>query len=141
MWGYAAYLHPDRDNEQLEMARRWLEKALTLDEGFLMARLYAGHAHQDRGDHYRALHHYYRVDQKRLKLDWPIWRFVKLQEQIGYCNYQLGKRDSGEAWFYKVIQAYQSYPSSDLAHPSEMLSCLDEDHPLIKLLRPLLGKV
>jgi len=46
--------------------------------------------------------------------------------------------DSAEAWFYQVIQAYQKYPTSDLVYPAEMLSCLDEEHPLVKLIKPFL---
>ena len=70
-----------------------------------------------------ALKYYELVDKEQLR-EFQIWRYVKLIEQIGYCNYKLGKESLGREQFEIVLNCYRTLPPEDRVAPTEMLQCL-----------------
>lgn len=130
IWGLIYYMIDGNENNILT-AQGKFSKAIELDPKNYMPRLYLGHCYQDLGLIEEALKNYLKVDGERLKQEYPIWRFVKLKEQIGYCYYNLGNFVLGERYFEEVVKYYMKLPIDETAAPHEMRRCLPKDHKLI----------
>lgn len=135
LWGLIKY--PDNVEYEVDLYES-IEKfnqSLELDDSYFMARLYLAHCYQDLSDWETALENYLKVNQGKLRSEFPIWRYVKLVEQIGYCNFQLGNQDLALQAFEEVAGYYEKYPSDELAVPVEMSKCLPEAHDLVQVLK------
>ena len=62
--------------------------------------------------------------------NFQVWRYTKLIEQIGYCEYKLGNVKIGEKHFEEVLEWYKKLPEIDRVVPSELMECLPENHPI-----------
>jgi tetratricopeptide (TPR) repeat protein len=135
VWGLLYYFSSEDQAGTLKVAQDKFRQALKLDKAYLMARLYLGHCLQDEHNFREALKEYEQVNGTQLKQEYPVWRYVKLREQIGYCYYQLGDKDKAEAYFQEVLQHYRTLPYEETAVPSEMMQCLPEQHPIALAMR------
>ncbi|MDJ1497163.1 hypothetical protein QNI19_29765 [Cytophagaceae bacterium DM2B3-1] len=130
LWGYLYYFS-DGDRPTLrKVAKGKFEQSLAIDSDYYRSRLYLAHCLHDERELDDALQEYERVDQETLRQEFPIWRYVKLREQIGYCYYQLGFPTKGEAYFEEVLEYYRTI-DDQLAVPHELLSCLHKNHPIV----------
>ena len=57
--------------------------------------------------------------------------YVKLIEQIGFCNYRLGNKDIGRKRFQEVLEWYRKLPIEDKAVPTELIQCLPESDEIV----------
>jgi tetratricopeptide (TPR) repeat protein len=124
---------------KLVNAIEYFSRALNLYPGYNMARLYLAHCFQDEKEYGEALINYLKVNQTELKNNFPVWRYVKLLEQIGYCFYLTDEVQKGIEYFNNVLYYYERFRETELAYPSEMLSCLPDDHHLKKEIMKLIA--
>ena len=122
--------------ENIDVIIKNLQKALALDADNFLAQLYLAHCYHDIGELATALENYLKVDQQQLQ-EFQIWRYVKLIEQIGYCEYKLGNIAKGEKYFSEVLEWYKKLPEIDRAVPSEMMECLPHDHKIAVEMRKI----
>lgn len=130
IWGAVCYLSNENKKWNLRKAIEKFLQSLAIDLNHVLSRLYLGHCYQDKGIFEKALKHYSLVNQEILKAEFPIWRLVKLKEQMGYCYYKLGNPHKGIVFFKEAMRYYNIYGSAELAHPTEVLACLPPNHPL-----------
>ncbi|MEM7762443.1 MAG: tetratricopeptide repeat protein [Pseudomonadota bacterium] len=133
LWGLLIY-DSASDNAAAD-SHVYFQKALAQDPSAYMARLYSAHCYHDLGQLDTALEDYLRVDQQALEKDMPIWRLVKLHEQIGYCLWQTGDKAAGRDYFEKVLQAYRRLPNDTLVAVVEAYQCLDNADSLFVSLK------
>lgn len=130
IWGLTYYMSDgDRENDINQALEKFLE-AFELDSSNFLACLYTAHCFHDKGELQNALKYYELVDKEELK-EFQIWRYVKLIEQIGFCNYKLGNQDLGRKMFQEVLEWYKKLPTEDRAVPSEMMQCLPESDEIV----------
>lgn len=113
--------------ENIEFCIKNFKKAIDLDEDNFLAQLYLAHCYHDLNKLRIALEHYKKVNQDRLK-KFQVWRYIKLLEQIGFCEYKLGNISMGEQYFEKVLEQYKEQTEIDRIPPLELMSCLPKEH-------------
>ena len=105
-------------------------KAVELDANNVLPQLYLAHCYHDLNQLELALENYNKVDKEKLK-EFQIWRYTKLIEQIGYCEYKLGNEKIGEKHFEEVLEWYKKLPEIDRVVPSELMDCLPKTHRIV----------
>lgn len=140
IWGMVCYLAPPFSEESTLDALDKFKTAVAKNGSLNMAHLYCGQCYLDLQLYQKALEAYTRVDAIKLQRDFPLWRYVKWREQLGYCRYQLGQTHTAETVFTEVLGWYQRKGAAELAHPSEMLSVLPVDHPIRQDMMALIAK-
>ncbi|MFK5983223.1 MAG: hypothetical protein QM499_09935 [Flavobacteriaceae bacterium] len=106
------------------------KKAIKLDETNLLPQLYLAHCYHDLNLLDLALENYNKVDREKLK-EFQVWRYTKLIEQIGYCEYKLGNKKIGVQHFEEVLKWYKKLPEIDRVVPSELIKCLPKNHWIV----------
>lgn len=130
IWGLTYYMADEDKKHNKNLALEKFIKAYELDVCNFLACLYIAHCYHDMGDLKNALRYYELVNKNDLK-EFQIWRYVKLLEQIGYCEYKLGNEKKGREYFLNVLEWYRKLPIEDRAVPTEMLACLPESDKII----------
>lgn len=128
LWGLSIYSL--NQEGVLEQSHPLFKRALGEDKDYYLARLYSAHCYHDKGEYKNALSEYLKVEQDLLKSEMPIWRWVKLLEQIGFCYTRLKKIELAEPYFEKVIREYISTEKGELVPIQEAYECLSSEHPL-----------
>ncbi|NQZ45418.1 MAG: hypothetical protein HRT65_14005 [Flavobacteriaceae bacterium] len=126
--GLVVFESDDWEN-QIEHSIENFKKAIELDQDNFLAQLYLAHCYHDLNKLDLALKNYKKVDSQKLK-NFQVWRYTKLIEQIGYCEYKLGNVKIGEKHFEEVLEWYKKLPEIDRVVPSELMECLPENHPI-----------
>ena len=117
-----------------DKALAFFRESKRLNPSHYMSSLYSGHCHHDKKRYPEALKEYESVDIEMLKEDYPIWRYVKLQEQKGECLHRMGRKEDAMCYFEEVSGHYDNIESEELVLPTELLRTLDPNHPIsIKL--------
>lgn len=106
------------------------KKAIELDKTNVLPQLYLAHCYHDLNQLKLALENYNKVDKEKLK-EIQVWRYTKLIEQIGYCEYKLGNKQIGEQYFEEVLESYKKIPEIDRVAPSELIECLPKNHRIV----------
>lgn len=106
------------------------KKAIELDRNNVLAQLYLAHCYHDLNQLELALKNYKKVDKEKLE-EFQTWRYIKLIEQIGYCEYKLGNEKIGEKYFEEVLEWYKKLPEIDRVIPSELIDCLPKNHRIV----------
>ncbi len=133
IWGLTYYMSDDNREHNKNLALEKFLEAYKLDSTNFLACLYVAHCFHDKGEFQNALKYYELVNKKDLK-EFQVWRYVKLIEQIGFCNYKLGNQTLGRKQFQEVLEWYRKLPIEDRAVPTEMLQCLaDSDEIVIEM--------
>ncbi len=130
IWGLTYYMSDDDKEHHKKLALEKLLRAYELDASNFLACLYVAHCFHDKGEFEIALEYYEQVSQERLK-EFQVWRYVKLLEQIGFCNYKLGNRAVGRKQFQEVLEWYKKLPEEDFAVPAEMMECLPDNDKIV----------
>lgn len=135
IWGLI-YYHTDEDREyHLGLALEKFLESYEMDSQNFMACLYIAHCFHDLGNLQNALKYYNLVNKEELR-EFQLWRYVKLIEQIGFCNYKLGNKDLGRVQFLEVLNWYRKLPSEDRIDPTELMQCLPKtDEIVIELIK------
>jgi len=102
IWGLTYYNSINDKEYNLTLGLDKFQTAYEMDSSNFMACLFIAHCFHDKGNLKDALKYYELVNQEELK-EFQIWRYVKLIEQIGYCNYKLGNYDLGREQFKEVL--------------------------------------
>lgn len=131
------HYHTSDDNIDIAKSHEFFQAALEVDSKYNMARLYSAHCYHDRGELTKALEDYLAVDSTELQSEFAIWRYVKLQEQIGYCHHKLGELNLAESYFGNVLSFYESEPYDELVDPVEIYECLDESDKIYQDLKAI----
>lgn len=131
IWGLTYYLSDDDKEYHTMLASEKFQEAYELDPDNFLACLYIAHCYHDQQRLEEALAYYVKVDQEALK-DFQVWRYVKLIEQIGYCQYKLGRKEIGRQKFQEVLEWYKKPEWEDIALPLEMMDCLPETDEIIQ---------
>lgn len=120
-------------NERTIKALSFFQNSLESDPNYYMSNYYLGHCYQDLRQYKKAIEYYLKVNQNKLKADFPIWRFVLLLELIGFCYWKTDQKDIGMEYFkktsseYLMLQDYcELFPVGDL-----IVDCLTEVHSLV----------
>ncbi len=129
IWGLIDYDSEDW-KKNINKSITNFQKAIELNKSHYLAQLYLAHCYHDINNLNKALENYLKVDRLKLK-EFQIWRYTKLIEQIGYCNYKLGNKKIGEEHFEIVLNLYRELPEIDRVVPSELLDCLPENHRIV----------
>jgi tetratricopeptide (TPR) repeat protein len=135
LWGLAHY---SISSEPTENSMFKFQKALQLNPDYYLARLYLAHCYHDKEEWYDAIEEYLKVDQETLMEEFPIWRTATLNEQIGYCYWQLNMRDEAMRFFERVRDIWSQHPHEDgngiseFIKPRDMIDCLGVNHPLLE---------
>tara|TARA_B100000929_G_scaffold121519_2_gene96276 strand:- start:2384 stop:2953 length:570 start_codon:yes stop_codon:yes gene_type:complete len=116
--------------ENIETSIGNFQKAIELDKDNFLAQLYLAHCYHDLNQLKLALENYNKVDREKLK-KFQVWRYTKLIEQIGYCQYKLENKYIGEQHFEEVLEWYKKLPEIDRVVPSELIECLPKNHRII----------
>ncbi len=122
--------------ENIETAIWNFKKAIELDKNNVLPQLYLAHCYHDLDQLELALENYNKVNKKKLK-EFQIWRYTKLIEQIGYCEYKLGNKKIGEQHFEYVLEWYKKFPEIDRVVPRELLDCLPENHWIVNEMKKI----
>ncbi len=133
LWGLSIYSL--NQNNVLENSHPYFIKSLEKDDEYYLARLYSAHCFHDKGEYANALEEYLMVDQCLLKQEIPIWRWVKLLEQIGFCYAMQDRFHEAEEYFEKVINAYSTMEKNSLVPAQEAYECLESSHNMVSRLR------
>jgi len=133
LWGLSIYTL--NQENVLENSHPLFGKALEIDKAYYLARLYSAHCYHDKGEYKEALSEYLKVDQDLLKKEMPIWRWVKLLEQIGFCYAKLGQLSEAELYFEKVVNLYLTADKDELVQVQEAYECLPPEHPFVSKLK------
>ncbi len=123
-------IESDDWEENIEISIGNFKKAIELDKGNFLAQLYLAHCYHDLNRLELALENYNKVDREKLK-EFQVWRYTKLIEQIGYCQYKLGNKQIGEQHFEEVLEWYKKLPEIDRVVPSELIECLPKNHRIV----------
>ncbi len=130
LWGLAHY---SIASEPIENSKSKFIRAIQLDSDYYLARMYLAHCLHDEGKFYDAVEEYLKVDQDKLEEDFPIWRIATLNEQIGYCYFQLENYEKAMEFFEKVVNDYfKKHPAKEFIKPRDMIECLSESHALLE---------
>lgn len=130
LWGLAHY---SISSEPTENAMFKFKKALQINPDYYPARLYLAHCYHDKKQWYDAIEEYLKVDQEQLKEDFAIWRTAKLNEQIGYCYWQIDQKDEAMRFFEMVVNIWeQEGVSEEFIKPDDMISCIGANHKLLE---------
>lgn len=133
IWGLTHYKSTDDQEYHKRLALEKFLEAYELDSQNFLACLYIAHCYHDTEELEKALTYYELVDKEDLK-EFQVWRYVKLIEQIGYCQYKLGDKELGRQKFQTVLEWYRKLPMDERAIPVEMLACLpDSDEIVIEM--------
>jgi tetratricopeptide (TPR) repeat protein len=136
IWGLI-YYETNNWRSNIEKTISNFQKAIKQDQSNFFPQLYLAHCYHDLGKLEQALENYLKVDQESLK-KFATWRYVKLIEQIGYCNYKLGNKKDGEKHFEIVLEWYKKLDDDDhLAVPSELIECLPSNHKIVKEIKKI----
>ena len=130
IWGLTYYMSDDDKEYHTNLALEKFSEAYELDSSNFLACLYIAHCFHDKGELDSALKYYELVDKKDLQ-EFQIWRYVKLIEQIGFCNYKLGNQELGRKQFQDVLEWYRKLPMDDRVIPTEMMQCLPETDEIV----------
>jgi tetratricopeptide (TPR) repeat protein len=123
--------------QDINDARTLFSESLKKDRRYYIARLYLAHCYHDTKEFELALQQYLEVDREKLKNEFPLWRTVKLLEQIGFCLHILGRIDEARPYFEEVLEFYENKSLSDLANPLEIYQSLSESDPLYVRLKEI----
>ncbi len=141
--GYVLYLLAEDYYDICEAHELFLQ-ALERSPKHLIARLYSAHCYHDKAHSYKdeaqfsdALSEYQDVDTSQLREEFDIWRYVKLQEQIGHCLCKMGQAEAAELYFEEVMDFYKKVGFGELPEPSELYECLGEGHPFFAALKKM----
>lgn len=119
-------------NERTKKALSFFEKSINSEPDYYISNYYLGHCYQDLGEYEQAIEHYLKVNQERLKKDFPLWRFVLLFELIGFCYWKIEQKDIGLEYFKKTISEYLKLDYFDLFPIGDFIEkCLPENHSLL----------
>ena len=129
--GVLTYHEARVNDDDISSALIHFDNAISQNKNHYMAYLYAGYCCHDLGDHLRALELYESVNVEKLKDEYPIWRYVKLIEQMGECYHKIGLKDNAYSLFTEVAGYYDNVSFDELADPLELFRCLDPDDPLV----------
>lgn len=138
IWGLTYYNSEDDREYNLGLGLQKFLEAYELDSQNFMPCLYIAHSYQDIGELKNALKYYELVEKEQLK-EFQTWRYVKLIEQSGFCNYKLGNKELGRKQFQEVLDLYRKLPIEDLVDPVEMTHCLHETDEIIIEINKLLN--
>ena len=116
--------------QNIDSSINHFKAATKSDKNDFLARLYVAHCYHDLNQLELALDNYLKVDKVKLK-QFQFWRYVKMIEQIGYCYYKLGDKKVGEEYFQIVLDWYRKLPEIDRVAPTELLTCLPENHRIV----------
>ncbi|MEQ9100226.1 MAG: hypothetical protein RIF36_20105 [Imperialibacter sp.] len=130
IWGLTYYMSDGDKEYHTNLALEKFLEAYELDSTNFLACLYVAHCFHDKGELDSALKYYERVNKEELK-EFQIWRYVKLIEQIGFCNYKLGDKELGRKQFQEVLEWYRKLPMEDRSVPTEMIQCLPESDEIV----------
>ena len=130
IWGLIYYKSADEKEYYINYALEKFLNCFQTDSSNFLACLYTAHCYHDIGDLEKALLYYELVNRQDLR-DFQTWRYVKLIEQIGFCNYKLGNKEIARKQFQEVLDWYRRLPMEDRAAPMEMLQCLPESDEII----------
>jgi len=130
-----------KNEHDIEEAHQYFLQSLKKDTKYYMARLYSAHCYHDKSEFEEALREYLTVDCELLKAEFPIWRYVKLQEQIGYCLYKLGKISEAKKYFQDTLELYQTENYEEMVDPSEVFECLEEFDPMYTKFKEIERKI
>ena len=130
LWGLSHYSIP---SEPTLNASIKFEKSLQLNPDYLPARLYLGHCHNDKKEWYEALEEYLKVDQEELRDSFDIWIIAKLNEQIGFCYWQINQKDEAMRFFEMLVNIWVENNENDsFIKPEDMIECLGIKHKLLE---------
>lgn len=130
LWGL---VHYSISSEPTENSMAKFKKSLQLNIDYYMSRLYLAHCYHDKKEWYDAIEEYLKVDQDKLSEDFPIWRTATLNEQIGYCYWQIGQKDDAIRFFERVSDLWNRYGLSEgFMKPKYMIDCLGPNHTLLE---------
>lgn len=130
-----AYYETSIDIHDIDNSHKYFIESLKENKKYYMARLYSAHCYHDKKEYDSALSEYLKVDCHKLKTEFPIWRFIKLQEQIGHCLHNLGKENEAKKYFQITLDLYRKEPYEDLVDPLEVYECLAETDPICRELK------
>lgn len=130
LWGLAHY---SIVSEPTENSMIKFKKATQLNPEYYPARLYLGHCYHDKKEWYDAIEEYLKVDQEQLTKDFGIWRTAKLNEQIGFCYWQIDQKDEAMRFFENVVAMWNEHVvSEELLKPDDMITCIGANHKLLE---------
>jgi len=125
-------------------AHEYFLKSLDLDTNYYIARLYSAHCYHDKAmysekiEQYNvALSEYLKVDVDKLREEFPLWRYVKLLEQIGHCYHKTGNESEADKYFQLVLGFYKEEGFDELANPAEIFECLNESDTIFKQIKTI----
>lgn len=123
----------DLMHERTNKALSFFQISLESDPNYYMSNYYLGHCYQDLGQYKKAIEYYLKVNQNKLKSDFPLWRFVLLFELIGFCYWKINQKDIGMAYFEKTSSKYLTIQDYyDLFPIGNLIEdCLTEKHNLV----------
>ena len=130
IWELTYYFSDDDSDHHLGLGLEKFLAAYELDSCNFMSCLYIAHSYHDRGELKNALKYYELVDKEALK-KFQIWRYVKLIEQIGCCNYKLGNKELGRSKFQEILDWYRKLPFEDRVDTIELMQCLPESDEIV----------
>ncbi len=128
--GLLVYDRECEEDGDTDLALEHFVAAVQRNPKHYMAHLYSGHCHHDKRRYPEALQEYGLVDTELLRQEYPLWRYVKLQEQKGECLFLSGQQSEAIEMFEEVASFYDSNPYDDLVDPDEALRALGRDHPI-----------
>lgn len=120
----------------IEKSIQNFKKAIELDVTNVLPQLYLAHCYHDLNQLELALENYQKVDKEKLK-EFRVWRYTKLIEQIGYCQYKLGNKKIGEQHFEEVLAWYKKLPEIDRVVPQELMECLPKNHCIVSKMKKI----
>lgn len=143
IWGLTYYMSEEDKELNRKLALDKFLQAIKLEDSNFLSCLYAAHCYHDLKVWENALKYYELVNKEMLQ-DFQFWRYVKLLEQIAYCNYKMGKQELGRRQFLEVLRFYEEesesrsklrvvYPKhkrEELVTPHELMSCLENLDPI-----------
>jgi len=129
------HYHTSVDIHDIEKAHDYFLSALKKNQDYYMARLYSAHCFHDINKYGLALEEYLKVDDEKLRSEFALWRFVKLQEQIGFCYFKLGEKCKASSYFNSVLEFYRKENFDELVDPVEIYECLKPSNPIFRELK------
>jgi tetratricopeptide (TPR) repeat protein len=130
IWGLTYYMSDDDKEHRTHLVLEKFLQSYELDTNNFLACLYIAHCYHDKGELEEALKYYELINKNKLK-EFQNWRYVKLFEQIEFCNYKLGNEELGRTQFQEVLDLYKKSALEYKAYPTEMLQCLPESDEII----------
>lgn len=138
--GLACYDDRDRDVEE---AAAMFRQALSCDGGYAPARLYLAHCLHDQGRWEEALAEYVQVDPQGILNainDQQSWRLLLLKEQIGHCQWRVGRMEEAIRTLTSFLDDYERAEDAEKTPPRLCLEVAEEaGEPLLARVRRLYG--